>query len=264
MKWGLSGVILLSLIFAIVGCKTQQPNTQTPNTTSHHQLPPWTAVPQVPAAKAASRASVDIGAKAANGAKIATKATLANGATIADDSLGCTIAHASPEYYILVLHIDALRATGVLNSANDCHNAVNAGGSAFKQIVGDNPVSGLTQDMASCACDDEFSGDVRFHRLTSYPGPQQVIPFGSVLICNSQVYPPEVASNLPRMNSDLVCPLALASDSIVRSSSEVTRMRSIAALVLPLGRGGRPALGFFGCFKAFILLHNGCSHGVHR
>lgn len=72
-----------------------------------------------------------------------------------------------------------------------------------------------------------------------------------------------MASNLPRINSDLVWPFAFAAASIVRSSSAVTRIRSISPLALPLGNGGLPALGFFG-FKASVLLYDGRSYGIHR
>jgi hypothetical protein len=66
------------------------------------------------------------------------------------------------------------------------------------------------------------------------------------------------------MNSDLVWLLALAAASMDRNSPEVTRMRSISPFALPFGNGGLPALGFFGCFKASVLLHDGCSYGINR
>ena len=71
------------------------------------------------------------------------------------------------------------------------------------------------------------------------------------------------------MNSDLVWLLALAAVSITRNSSTVTRIRSIADFVLPLGSGGRPGLLGFG-FDVGIgphllqLLHDGDPDGGYR
>jgi hypothetical protein len=66
------------------------------------------------------------------------------------------------------------------------------------------------------------------------------------------------------MNSDLVWPLAFAADSIVRSSSAVTRIRSIAALVLPLGSFGRPTFLGFACDIASELLNDESSYRIQR
>jgi hypothetical protein len=66
------------------------------------------------------------------------------------------------------------------------------------------------------------------------------------------------------MNSDLVCLLAFAAASIVRSSSAVTRMRSISPLALPLGSAGRPAFLGFACGIGSELLNDKRSYGIDR
>ena len=72
------------------------------------------------------------------------------------------------------------------------------------------------------------------------------------------VHPFGLASNVLRIHSDTVCFLVLADASIDRNSPGVTRMRSIAALALPLGSAGRPTfLGLGLASGTCDLLHDG-------
>jgi hypothetical protein len=67
--------------------------------------------------------------------------------------------------------------------------------------------------------------------------------FGSVLIWIFFRY--AVALRVLRIQSETVCLLAFALDSIARSSSGVTRIRKVPTFAAPFGSGGRPAfLGF--------------------
>lgn len=60
-----------------------------------------------------------------------------------------------------------------------------------------------------------------------------------------------------RIQAETVLLLACAAASIERISSGVRRTRSITALALPAGSGGRPGrLGFFAGFKASKLLYD--------
>jgi hypothetical protein len=71
--------------------------------------------------------------------------------------------------------------------------------------------------------------------------------------------------SISRIHADTVLPFALAWDSIVRSSSGVSRTRSMTALAFPWGSGGRPGrLGFFCGFKASKLLCDCRSYRVRR